>query len=168
MDRTLTGRIKIAAATAFSVALLSTAYIVLADQPKRWGPIKCNSCDLMMPYPSAFDETILRAFVKDPYRGQIVFFGDRVDIGDVITICTQTACVDYTRNTSGNFEGGNPRKVQSGGGGGGGGLEDGDPGGGFGGPDCSVRPRTGTACTEANGIRRCETFNDNMVDCGFG
>ncbi|HGM7286199.1 MULTISPECIES: hypothetical protein [Stenotrophomonas] len=60
------------------------------------------------------------------------------------------------------------QKPPSGGGGGGGGMEDGGPGGGFGGPDCSVRPRTGTACTEANGIRRCETFDDTMVDCGFG
>lgn len=133
MDRILTGRIKIATATAFSVALLSTAYIVLADQPKRWGPIKCNSCDLMMPYPSAFDETKLRAFVKDPYPGQIVIFGDTVDVGDVITICTQTACVDYTRNASGNFEGGNPRKVQSGGGGGGAGGGSGGGSGGTGG-----------------------------------
>lgn len=59
-----------------------------------------------------------------------------------------------------------PAPAKSGGGGGSGGVDVG--GGDFGGGQCSVRPRTGTACTEANGIRRCERFEDSMVDCGFG
>jgi hypothetical protein len=124
--------------------------------------ILCGGCDLGSPFPTNRTLSEIKNYVK-------VSAPEKPQSGDTITVCNGTACVKYTLDDSGNYIGDPPipqtRTPPGGGGGGGGGV---GGGGDFGGGQCSVRPRTGTACTEANGIRRCETFDDSMVDCGFG
>ncbi|GAB3045670.1 hypothetical protein GCM10027214_04390 [Stenotrophomonas tumulicola] len=89
-----------------------------------------------MPYPDQAAKDALERFADDPYPDTIDFFAPQVEIGDVITICTATICVDYKLNSSRNYEGVQTRPVESVGGGGtgdspGGG---GGSGGGGGGP----------------------------------
>lgn len=134
------------------------------------GPYFCTDCHVASPVPDARTLEVLKDS-RAPVD-YVPFFAWAT--GTTYQICNATHCTVYHENFESNWvgegqtprEGVLPQPIDEGGGGGMGGG--GGTGGDFGGGQCSVRPRTGTACTEANGIRRCETFDDSMVDCGFG
>lgn len=102
-----------------AAALSAAAYTSFASQPKRWGPISCSECtQLQIPYLDQAAKDTLKKFEDDPYPNTIDFFSPQVEIGDVITICTPSVCVDYKLNSSRNYEGVQTRPVESVGGGG--------------------------------------------------
>lgn len=114
MDRTSRRKVSVAIlATLSSAALIVLAYTAFASQPARWGPISCHYCTMQMPYAHPGVESVLKRFVADPYPNQISFFARQVEIGDVITVCSQTVCIDYQLNQSRKFEGIKSRPVET-------------------------------------------------------
>ena len=140
------------------------------------GPYFCSDCHVASPVPDARTLEVLKDS-RAPIDYLPLFAWAS---GTTYQICNSTHCTVYHENFESNWvgegqtrrEGVLPDPIDEGGGGGaGGGIGDGGGtggGGGSGGGECSVRPRTRSACSSANGIRHCETFDDSYVDCGFG
>jgi hypothetical protein len=116
-----------------TLLLLGSSSIALAPSEagpltSRYGPYTCKGCLLQTPMP---DAATLSFIQNSP-----AFTG--MAQGNVITICSATACVSYTKTDGRNFEGGpiqtitqgNPGGGGGGGSGGGGGVGGVNPGGG--------------------------------------
>ncbi len=151
--------------------LVATAALALAASTLAFerGPYFCNDCHVASPVPDARTLEV----IKDS-RAPI----DYVPLfawatGTTYQICNATHCTVYHENFESNWvgegqtprEGVMPEPIYEGGGGG---MEDGGPGGGFGGDQCSVVPGTSTGCSTVNGVSLCQTIDTGYVDCGFG
>lgn len=117
-----------------SVAALLTIIVCAApaSQSERYGPIDYPwHKNLNVPYPDTELKDFLHKYIKNPTQASALsLFPPEMKTGDVITVCNQRICVDYTLNSSKSFEGGNVRQIQQVGGGGGAGDFGGGSGGG--------------------------------------
>ncbi len=103
-----------------AIALIAATAYAYALKNDHWGPYVCNSCMLSTPLPDA----ATKSFIKRSDMGFIVVPGDS------ITVCGPTACVTYTKSSSGDFQGGPVVPITNGNPGGGGAGD--SPGGGGG------------------------------------
>lgn len=160
--------------------LVAAAGLALAASTLAFerGPYLCTDCAVASPVPDARTlETLKRSRAPIDYVPLFAWA-----TGTTYQICNPTHCTVYHENFEGNWvgegqtvrQGELPQPIDEGdGAGSGGGMGDGGgsgggPGGGFGGDECSVVPKTGNACTSANGITHCQTIDSSYVDCGFG
>ncbi|MCI1073705.1 hypothetical protein MOQ07_11320 [Stenotrophomonas maltophilia] len=141
--RSLRSKLLVSSAVLSSIALAAIAYSAFAAQPARWGPINCRYCTtLQMPYPDQQTIEVLEKFKKDPYP-EWDAFTRQVEVGDVVTVCINSICVDYQLNQSKKWEGIKLRKTENFSGGGGGGS--GKSGGPFDGSSADGRGKGGNA-----------------------
>lgn len=94
----------------------------------RYGPYTCQGCLLQTPIP---DLATLNFIHSSP-----AFSG--MTHGNVITVCSATACVSYTKTDHRNFEGGPIQEIRQGNPGGGRGGAGGGNGGGGGSPGANL------------------------------
>lgn len=132
------------------------------------GKYYCPECTFNEPAAFGDTEMYIRSEVNQHVNSWVDSKGNPLDV----TICNGTQCATFLyvklssvwllkKLENSNWKG-------SGGGGGGGGMEGGGPGGGFGGDECSVVPKTGSACVGVNGVNHCQTIDSSYIDCGFG